>query len=108
MGQPPQPEPGKTPQAGKGPTAEGSMENRPADRPGAGRSRWAYAALGSELAGSVLVPVLLGLWADRKFGWQPWGVVAGATLGMIAAGSTLARLVLGSNPQPDRDTAKPD
>lgn len=72
------------------------------DHEPAGQSKWAYAALGSELAGSVLVPVLLGIWADAKFGWAPWGVVSGAALGMIAAGGTLARLMIRSqNRKPD-------
>lgn len=63
----------------------------------AGRSRWAYAALGSELAGSVLIPVLLGIWLDGEFGWKPWGVVTGAALGMIATGATMARLLIRQN-----------
>jgi len=63
--------------------------------------RWAYAALGSELAGSVLVPVLLGLWADSRYGWSPWGVVMGAVLGMIAGGVILGQLILRPN-QTDR------
>lgn len=63
-------------------------KSRPSKNP------WAYVALGSELAGSVLVPVLLGLWADGKLGWAPVGVICGAVLGMALAGTMLVRLVM--------------
>lgn len=42
-----------------------------------------YAALGGELAGTVLVPLLIGRWADTRFGWTPWGIVTGAFLGLL-------------------------
>ena len=30
----------------------------------------------------MVVPIALGLWLDNLFGWQPWGVVGGAVLGL--------------------------
>jgi len=37
-------------------------------------------ALG-QLGLEMVVPIVLGLLADRWLGWSPWGVVAGAVLG---------------------------
>ena len=64
--------------------------------------RWQYAALGSELAGAVLLPVLLGLWLDSKFGWSPVAVIIGAFVGLLLVGVLLWQVVAGSNRTADR------
>jgi F0F1-type ATP synthase assembly protein I len=38
---------------------------------------------GLELAMTVLVLVLLGWWADRKFGTSPWLLLVGAGVGIV-------------------------
>jgi F0F1-type ATP synthase assembly protein I len=44
---------------------------------------WAVAfGAGMELAVSVLLGVAAGRWADRKFGTEPWLVLAGTVLGI--------------------------
>jgi F0F1-type ATP synthase assembly protein I len=44
------------------------------------------AQVGLELA----APAAVGLLLDNYFGWQPWGVICGAVLGLLAG---LAHLV---------------
>lgn len=36
----------------------------------------------STISGSVIGMTLLGYFLDHKFGWQPWGVLCGALLGV--------------------------
>ena len=26
-----------------------------------------------------VVPILIGVWLDKKYGWSPWGLIAGGT-----------------------------
>ncbi|MGL6094802.1 MAG: AtpZ/AtpI family protein [Fimbriiglobus sp.] len=33
--------------------------------------------------GEMVVPVLVGVWADGRFGSGPWGLLLGATLGVV-------------------------
>lgn len=49
--------------------------------------------MGSELAGGVLVPVLLGLWADHAFDTSPIFILVGTFLGLGAVTATLIRVV---------------
>lgn len=46
-----------------------------------GRYDIGLAGLGIELAASVIGLTLLGLWIDRRWGTDPWGVVVCATIG---------------------------
>jgi len=46
-------------------------------------SPWRYAALGTQLAVSILLGIGAGYWADRRFGTQPWGLLIGAALGAL-------------------------
>ncbi|MCH9650710.1 MAG: AtpZ/AtpI family protein [Deltaproteobacteria bacterium] len=34
---------------------------------------------------------LLGYWLDRRYGWQPWGVLVGALLGLVGGMYNLIR-----------------
>lgn len=43
-----------------------------------------YAVLGIEMLVGVLLGYFTGNWLDRKYGWTPWGVVVGITLGFAA------------------------
>lgn len=56
-------------------------------------NRLKHLALGSELAGGVLVPVLIGLWADHHFDTSPIFVLIGTFLGLGAVTVTLIRVV---------------
>lgn len=48
-------------------------------------------ALISTAVAEMVVPILIGVWADGKFGTGPWGLVAGAVFGL---GGGMAHLVL--------------
>lgn len=62
-------------------------------------SRLRHIALGSELAGEVLVPVLLGLWADSHFQTSPTFVLIGTFLALALVAVTLIRIIKSrSNP----------
>ena len=65
--------------------------------PGASSPSWLrYAGLGLELAGTVAVLTLAGWWLDGRFGTAPWGVLAGAVLGLSAGMYNLGRRALKS------------
>jgi F0F1-type ATP synthase assembly protein I len=68
-----------------------------------------YAGLGFELAASVAVLTLVGWWVDRHFGSAPWGVLAGALIGLVGGMYNMVRQALESVRPPhdaDRDEAK--
>lgn len=45
------------------------------------RSIGAASTVGLDIAVSVVLGLLVGSWLDRKYGWAPWGVIAGLVLG---------------------------
>lgn len=40
-------------------------------------------ALAGTLVGELVAPILIGLWLDHRFGWDPWGLVVGTTVGFV-------------------------
>lgn len=40
--------------------------------------------LGVQFAAAMGLGVLLGLWVDRRFGTEPWALIAGAAVGLGA------------------------
>ena len=71
------------------------------------KSTMHYAALGSEIAGAVLIPALLGLWLDSHFGWTPVSVIVGAFVGMALAGVLMWNVVRSSNARDDQPGQTP-
>jgi F0F1-type ATP synthase assembly protein I len=69
------------------------------------------AGLGMELAGAVVGGCLLGYWVDRRFGTPPWGVVIGASIGVIGGLYNLIRQAVhatsGRIPDSKRDEQPP-
>jgi F0F1-type ATP synthase assembly protein I len=52
------------------------------------KSLHTFAAVGSigfVVAGGVVLGWLAGSWADRRWGWEPWGTLAGVLLGLAGA-----------------------
>ena len=47
-----------------------------------------FVGIGLEIAVGAALGTVVGLWLDRKYGWSPWGVVAGSMIG-VAAGMYL-------------------
>jgi len=43
--------------------------------------RWRVSGCRSE---SVWTRLPLGWWLDKKYGWSPWGIVAGSMLGLAS------------------------
>jgi F0F1-type ATP synthase assembly protein I len=52
-----------------------------------------YFAMG-QVGLEMVAPIVVGLLLDRYLGWTPWGVVAGAVLGLVGG---LAHLIHLSN-----------
>jgi len=46
------------------------------------KSPWAYLSLGLEFAVTVGLFTWAGWWADHHWGWTPWGILAGAMIGV--------------------------
>lgn len=61
----------------------------PAGRPDAGDFR-SLALISTAVTGMV-APILIGVWLDNRYGWAPWGMAAGAVVGV---GGGFARLVM--------------
>ena len=57
-----------------------------------------YLGLGTSLAGSVLLGLLVGYWVDGKLGTRPIFFLVGAVLGMAAAGVHFYRTVVVRKP----------
>jgi F0F1-type ATP synthase assembly protein I len=55
---------------------------------------------------SLLIPLFVGIWLDRKFGTSPLFVLVGAVLGILAATVGVARIAIRSFRAVDRDTEK--
>jgi len=55
---------------------------------------------------SLLIPLLAGIWVDKRFGTGPWGVLAGTGLGVLAATVGVARMAMRMFPRPP--TTQPD
>lgn len=56
-----------------------------------GRDGWAMAGLGIQLAGSILLFVLVGQWLDRRLGGTGWVTIALALGGFGATFYSLIR-----------------
>jgi len=42
-----------------------------------------YISLGGEIAGSMLLPILIGYWLDNYFGTDPWLLLIGVFVGVV-------------------------
>jgi F0F1-type ATP synthase assembly protein I len=65
-----------------------------------------YLGVGMQLAVSMVAYVAIGYFADRWLGTQPWLLVAGAVVGMIAFFVQLYRLVGQMNDDTKADLAE--
>jgi F0F1-type ATP synthase assembly protein I len=53
-----------------------------------------YLGLGMEMAGAVGGLMLVGWWVDRHWGTGPWGILAGALVGLVGGMTYLVREAL--------------
>lgn len=66
-----------------------------------------YISLGAEIAGSMVVPLLIGSYVDDHFHTQPWGIVIGIIGGFLGVSITLYKITVQSkNKRDDNDREK--
>lgn len=53
-----------------------------------------YIALGTHIAASMIIPVVIGIYVDNRWNTAPWGVVIGALLGFGALISIVLKLAM--------------
>lgn len=41
-------------------------------------------SLGIEVAVGVGLGLIIGSWLDKRYGWEPWGMLVGSMLGLAA------------------------
>ena len=51
-----------------------------------------YIALGTHIAASMIIPVVIGIYVDNRWGLSPWGVIIGALVGFGALISIVMKL----------------
>ena len=56
-----------------------------------------FLTLGFETAVGVALGYFVGHWLDTKYGWDPWGTLVGAMLGMAAGMYLLIKEALRMN-----------
>jgi F0F1-type ATP synthase assembly protein I len=50
-----------------------------------------FATIGLEAGVGVILGVVVGSWLDKKFGWEPWGLLVSTLLGTAAGMYQLVR-----------------
>jgi F0F1-type ATP synthase assembly protein I len=63
--------------------------------------------LGIEIAVSMALPLLIGIYIDHRFESTPWGVLGGALLGMVSMSLKLYKVAVSSDTR-KRKPPKPD
>jgi F0F1-type ATP synthase assembly protein I len=67
-------------------------------------SNWGQGlAMGFETAVGVALGYFAGRWLDKKFGWEPWGSLVGAMLGLVAGAYLLIKEVNRMDKQDKKD-----
>jgi F0F1-type ATP synthase assembly protein I len=56
-----------------------------------------YLTTGFESAVGVGLGYLVGQWLDKRYGWTPWGTVAGSMLGLASGMYLLIKTALKAN-----------
>lgn len=51
-----------------------------------------YMALGTNIAASMIIPVVIGIYVDNRWNFSPWGVIIGALLGFGSMISIVLKL----------------
>ncbi len=53
-----------------------------------------FIALGIHIAASMIIPVVIGIYVDKRWDLSPWGVIAGALLGFGSLISIVIKLAV--------------
>ncbi|MFO8030439.1 MAG: AtpZ/AtpI family protein [Cyclonatronaceae bacterium] len=51
-----------------------------------------YIALGTHIAASMIIPVVIGIYVDKRWETSPWGVIIGALMGFASMISIVIKL----------------
>ena len=60
-------------------------------------SPWQYVGVGLELAGTIALLAFLGFWFDRWRGTEPWGMLIGASVGIVGGLYNLIKQTIRAN-----------
>ena len=61
-----------------------------------------YLGLGIQIAASLLVPLLAGIWLDKKFDFFPWLTVAGALFGIVSIFAIIFKIAWLANEESEK------
>lgn len=67
-----------------------------------------YLGLGIQIAASMVLPLLGGVWLDARFETSPWFTLAGAIFGIFSIFGIVLKLAYTSNTNPKRKKDKPE
>lgn len=67
-----------------------------------------YLGLGIQIAASMIMPLLLGVWLDRKFELTPWLTIAGAVFGIVSIFAIIFKIAFIANEKSKRNREKRD
>lgn len=62
-----------------------------------------YLGLGIQIAASMVMPLLLGVWLDRKFNLSPWLTIVGAGFGIVSIFAIIFKIAYMSNENSKRE-----
>jgi len=65
-----------------------------------------YIGLGIQIAASMVLPLLGGIWLDGYLNTTPWFTLGGALLGILSVFVTIFKLAVTANKQSERDARK--
>ncbi len=65
-----------------------------------------YLGLGIQIAASLLVPLLAGIWLDKKFDLFPWLTVVGALFGIVSIFAIIFKIAWVANQESENRKAK--
>ncbi len=65
-----------------------------------------YLGLGIQIAASLLIPLLAGIWIDRKFGFFPWITVIGALFGIVSVFAIIFKIAWMANVEAEEKKKK--
>lgn len=83
------------------------MTPPPADAGSGGGGDTRGLVLISTAVAQMVVPILIGVWLDNRYGWGPWGMAVGAVVGLVGGGWALWAIVRRMNRNTGRGGAPP-
>ncbi len=63
-----------------------------------------FIALGIHIAASMIIPVVIGIYVDKRWDLSPWGVIVGALLGFGSLISIVIKLAAQTGKSEFKDT----